>query len=180
MCCKSFMESSRSEEMFLPSVHFEWHASQSITGCALSAWILSLLHTGLLAGLSCTATPLLLDCKGQLHSRSAPCHHLSSDPLLLTQTRCSASFPVHLKNISVESVDATLSSAQLDVWNSLLPCWFLKGQNSLRSGFLFHQTYKQKIFNISPHNVQMSFSCHSELKDQLPGSTGMVQQCLLE
>lgn len=29
----------------------------------------------------------------------------------------------------------------------LLPCWFLKGQDSVRSGFPFHQTCKQRFLN---------------------------------
>lgn len=85
-----------SSKTFLPSVHVVLHSSHRAPGCAVSVWCPPPPHSGLLAALSHTATPLPPVYRGHSHSISAPHHPPSSDTLLPTQRSCPAFFPEHL------------------------------------------------------------------------------------
>lgn len=85
-----------SSKTFLPSVLCVLQSSHRAPGCAVSVWCPPAPHSGLLAALSRTATPLPPVYRGHSHSISAPHHRPSSDTLLPTQKYCSAFFPEHL------------------------------------------------------------------------------------
>lgn len=141
--------------------------SSILHGCSAPVWSPPPLHTGFLPHLSCTATPLPPVCRGQSHSSSA----LSLRPSLETppqwQTGCVAFFHVHLKktcycvvylwnHIPIKTMQ--MSWPEVNPCKLWLPCWFLKGQSSLRTFFPLHQTWKEFVYMVLFSKISQNLS----------------------